>query len=283
MNAPQPLETLYEQEHGMPASLPAELAALYGPLRLPAAPEDRPYVIANFVTSLDGVVSLGIPGQSGGRPISGNNPHDRAVMGLLRALVDAVVVGAGTLRAVPQHRWTPAHVCPSLLESYQALRATAGKEPVPLTVIVTASGSVDLALPVFRAGEAPVLLVTTLEGGQHLGTKELPPSVHLEVVSTTGRLQSQEVLGAVRRMRTSTLVLVEGGPHLLGDFLADRCLDELFLTLSPQVAGRNVEINRPSLVAGHQFAPDEPLWSRLVSLKRAGSHLFLRYALEQTV
>ena len=59
----------------------------------------RPHVIGNFVTSLDGVVSLGIPGKAGGGEISGFNPHDRMVMGVLRAAADAVVVGAGTLRA----------------------------------------------------------------------------------------------------------------------------------------------------------------------------------------
>ena len=51
----------------------------------------RPHVIGNFVTSLDGVVSLGIPGKAGGGEISGFNPHDRMVMGLLRAAADAVV------------------------------------------------------------------------------------------------------------------------------------------------------------------------------------------------
>ncbi|HLG51580.1 MAG TPA: hypothetical protein VKY56_08085, partial [Chloroflexota bacterium] len=78
-----PLQCLFEERRGEPVPMPPALAALYGELCFPHhAP--RPYVIANFVTTLDGVVSLGLPGQSGGGEISGNNPHDRLVMGILR-------------------------------------------------------------------------------------------------------------------------------------------------------------------------------------------------------
>jgi len=55
-------------------------------------------------------------------------------------------------------------------------------------------------------------------------------------------------------------------------------LDELFLTLSPQIAGRDTTIERPGLVTGTLFAPERPLWGILVSVKRGRSHLFLRYA-----
>ena len=71
-----------------------------------------------------------------------------------------------------------------------------------------------------------------------------------------------------------------GGPQLLGDFFAEGLLDELFLTLAPQIAGRDTSTERPGLVTGQRFAPEHPLWGTLVSVKRAGSHLFLRYAFE---
>jgi riboflavin biosynthesis pyrimidine reductase len=64
----------------------------------------------------------------------------------------------------------------------------------------------------------------------------------------------------------------------LGDFFAEGCLDELFLTLAPQVAGRDGSVERPGLVAGRRFAPEQPLWGTLVGVRRGGSHLFLRYA-----
>jgi len=83
-----PLESLFAVDRGNDLPLPHELSALYGPLRFPLQ-EDRPYVIGNFVTTLDGVASLSVPGLAGGGPISGSNPHDRMVMGLLRSVADA--------------------------------------------------------------------------------------------------------------------------------------------------------------------------------------------------
>jgi len=85
---------------------------------------------------------------------------------------------------------------------------------------------------------------------------------------------------AVSAVRKGDIILVEGGPQLMGDFFAEHLLDELFLTLAPQVAGRDASVERPGLVAGKQFAPDEPVWGRLMGVKRARSHLFLHYAFE---
>jgi riboflavin biosynthesis pyrimidine reductase len=278
MSTLSPLEVLFELVRGVEVPLPRELAALYGPLRLPSPP-DRPTVIGNFVTTLDGVVSLNVPGKAGGGPISGESPHDRLIMGLLRAVVDAVVVGAGTLRAVPRHRWTAAYAAPAFAGPYQSLRSSLGKGAPPLNVIVTARGEIDLGLPVFQSGEVPVLVVTTTEGAQRIDERALPPSTNVETGCGSDRLNAHAILGAVQRARPGRTILVEGGPQLLGDFFAAGCLDELFLTLAPQVAGRDGSVERPGLVAGRRFAPEQPLWGTLVSVRRGASHLFLRYAI----
>ena len=272
-----PLETLYEVDQGNALPLPPELASGYGRLAFSPHP-GRPYVIGNFVTSLDGVTALLVPGQAGGGPISGFNPHDHLVMGLLRAAADAVIVGAGTLRAVPHHVWTPAYVCPALADAYQRLRAILGKPSPPLNVIVTARADVDPGLRVFQSGEVPVLVVTTAARARHLRGLGLPPSVQVMEGENADRLSARSILGVVMRVRPSDLILVEGGPHLLGDFFGEQCLDEQFLTLAPQVAGRNGSPARPGLVDGERFAPEHPLWGTLVGVKRGGSHLFLRYA-----
>jgi hypothetical protein len=65
MNTLDPLETLDDAPQGADLPLPPALASLYGRLAFPPHP-GRPSVIGNFVTTLDGVVSLNIPGQSGG-------------------------------------------------------------------------------------------------------------------------------------------------------------------------------------------------------------------------
>ena len=279
MNALDPLEALYDARQGADLPLPPALASLYGRLQFLAHP-GRPSVIGNFVTTLDGVVSLNVPGQSGGGPISGFNPHDRMVMGVLRAVADAVIVGAGTLRAAPQHVWTAEYVYPPLADAYGQLRAALGKSEPPLNVIVTASGAIDLNLRVFQSGEVQALVVTTRQGAQRIREHALPRSVQVAALQEAGSISARQALEAASAVRQSDRVLVEGGPQLMGDFFAERCLDELFLTLAPQVAGRDSSSERPGLVAGKRFAPEHPIWGTLVGIKRGGSHLFLRYSFE---
>jgi riboflavin biosynthesis pyrimidine reductase len=277
MSTLAPLQTLYEQDRGNALPLPPELASIYGRLAFPTHP-GRAHVIGNFVMSLDGVTSLQVPGQSGGGPISGFNAHDHLVMGLLRAAADAVIVGAGTLRAAAHHVWTPAYVYPPLAGAYQALRTNLGKAGPLLTVLVTASGEVDPNLRVFQSGAVPVLIVTTPAGAGHLKRLGLPSSVQVREGGNAARLSARSILDVADQVQPSNLILVEGGPHLLGSFFAERCLDEQFVTIAPQVAGRDGSPPRPGLVAGTRFAPEHPLWGTLAGIKRGGNHLFLRYA-----
>src|SRR5579864_8203755 len=84
------LHLLYE-EPGLPSSdLPELLATAYGG----DLGFTGPCVYGNFVASLDGVVALGPEHPSSGSAISGGEPADRFVMGLLRAFADAVLIGA---------------------------------------------------------------------------------------------------------------------------------------------------------------------------------------------
>ncbi len=276
-----PLTTLYDAVSGEEVPLPIELAALYGALRFPAH-EARPHVIGNFVTTLDGVVSLNAPGQAGGGEISGFNQHDRMVMGILRAVADAVIVGAGTLRASPQHRWIAEHIYPSFAETYQTLRRNLGKTEPPLNVIVTARGELDLQLPVFQTESIPVVIVTTAAGARRLQRDNPSARIQIEAIENADLLSARSILQAVGRVRHCDVILTEGGPRLIGDFFAEKLLDELFLTLAPQVAGRDDSIERPGLVAGKTFAPDHALWGKLSSIKQGGDHLFLRYTFEST-
>jgi riboflavin biosynthesis pyrimidine reductase len=73
------------------------------------------------------------------------------------------------------------------------------------------------------------------------------------------------------------LVLCEGGPHLLGSLLERDLVDELFLTVAPQIAGRSHRAPRLTLAEGIAFSVGDAPWWRLVSLARSGEHLFLRY------
>ncbi len=278
----QPFEALLSHASGPPLPLPPALQALYGPLAFPAR-AGRPYVISNFVSTLDGVVSLGLPGKAGGGEISGFNPHDRALMGLLRAAADAVIVGAGTLRAVPRHLWTAEYVFPALSSDYQALRAALGLALTPLNVILSGSGQLDLSAPVFASGTVRTLIVTTPAGARRLEGCPLPAGVTVRVAPAKdgATFSAGGLLAEIAAYldRPEPLVLLEGGPRVMGEFFAARLIDELFLTLAPQVAGRGdgAPAERPGLVSGRRLAPELPTWGALMSVHRAHSHLFLRY------
>jgi riboflavin biosynthesis pyrimidine reductase len=242
--------------------------------------------LANLVTSLDGVVSLGVEGKAGGKEISGSNVQDRALMGVLRAAADAVVVGAGTLRDGKGSPLTAASVYPPLKAAYASFRRALDKEQAPLAVIVTSSGDLDPSLPLFHR-EQDVLVVTTAKGARSLPKLDLPsrvtvtealaPSAHKEAT-----IPAHSVLDAIAQIRSCSLVLVEGGPHLLGDFLAEHLIDEQFLTLSPQLIGHDDSSQELHLVEGHTFAPADPLWCKLAVIKRCESHLFLRYVIQNS-
>src|SRR5450755_5216 len=108
-----PLKTLFESRHGRAVPLPPRLMRLYGNLRM-LPPRPGPQVFTNFVSTMDGVVSLQTKGHSAGGDISGFSIEDRMVMGILRAVADVVIVGSGTLDADPRQVWTPEAICPEL-------------------------------------------------------------------------------------------------------------------------------------------------------------------------
>jgi riboflavin biosynthesis pyrimidine reductase len=269
----RPFEPAAEARGG---DLPSALHARYGgPLAIPLRP-DRPTIVANFVESLDGVVALG-EGVTGGGEISGFFEPDRFVMGLLRAVADAVVVGAGTVRNAPTHEWTPRRVDRAHAADYDAWRGHLGLAPQPTTVIVTASGAIDPAHPAITAPDVPAVILTTPAGARYLAGCDLAPHVRVVAGSAEDRVTPEDIL-SVLHAEDAALALCEGGPHLLGDLLAADAVDELFLTLAPQLIGRDRDHpGRLAFVEGFAFPPEQGRWLELVSVHRAGDHLFLRH------
>jgi riboflavin biosynthesis pyrimidine reductase len=197
------------------------------------APADRPFVLVNMIATADGRAT--IAGRTG--PIA--NRADNELFSALRGHVDAVMVGAETVR----------------VEGYGPLRATA----------VVASRSVDLPADVglLRApGNRVVVLTPSAEG-------ELPPCA-AQVRYLRGPLEE-----GVRRLRTELgieSVDCEGGPHLLGALLRARLVDELHLVIAPKLVAGPDPL---TTVAGP--ALDPPVEMRLLSLHESGGYLFLRY------
>lgn len=226
---------------------------------------------ANFVSSIDGVVSLGMV-PSAGSVISGRDQHDRFLMGLLRAWAQGVLLGAGTLRGTPGHRWTAEYIYPDMAASFAALRRTLGLEPQPRLLLITSSGSVDMAHPAITAGAT---FITTGARAPLLKAR-LPATCDLIEVgdgdSVDVRLAVQEL-----RARGYQRLLSEGGPHLVGDMVGGGLLDEIFLTVSPVLAGRAGD-ERLGMVQGVELLPGKGVWGTLLSARRNGDYLYLRYS-----
>jgi riboflavin biosynthesis pyrimidine reductase len=273
-----PLRTLVETARGRTLPLPPRLLRLYGTFRLPV-PRSGLTVFSNFVSTVDGVVSLQVKGHSGGGDISGFDAEDRMVMGLLRTAADAVVVGSGTLAADPEHLWTPEAICPELAGDYRRLADAMAKPRAALNVIVSAAGSVNLRLPVFASGKVTAMIVTTQQGAQRLRSLGIPDSVRIHAVRRpSGRIPAADILRAVSGAITGKRVLIEGGPRLLATFYKERLVNEQFLSLAPQLAGRELGDARMGLVMGETFAPRDPLWGRITDARQGRRLLFLRYS-----
>jgi riboflavin biosynthesis pyrimidine reductase len=274
----KPLQPLFTAKRGRSLPLPPRLARLYGTCRMPSA-GPGPQIFSNFVSTMDGVVSLQSKGHASGGDISGFSIQDRMVMGLLRAVADVVIVGSGTLAADRRHVWTAEDICPPLAGDYQKLRRAMSKSEALLNVVVTASGEIDLRSPVFTSGLVRAMIVTTPAGARRLARQRPQDSIEIrEVRRAAGEIGPRAIIDEVMRAQSGNQILVEGGPRLLGSFYSEGLIDEQFLTLAPQIAGRVADDGRLSLVMGKTFAPRSPLWGTLIDARRGQRLLFLRYS-----
>src|SRR3984957_3768299 len=270
----------YDKENAESA-LPQKLRELYdGDLHFRTLSEARPFVVANFVSTLDGVVSYEIKGKSGGSTISGSDPADRFIMGLLRASADAVMVGAGTLNDVSaKGLWTPEYVYPTAKRLYADYRVDALHKPeYPLLVIVSGSGQVELDRAIFRTPAMRAVIITTSAGSDELTRRGAATLGCVEVhalSSSSGNIAPQAILQLLQSQFGIKTLLNEGGPTLFGQFLAADAVDELFLTLSPQIAGRSGDLARLAIVQGVEFAPDSAPRFQMVSVKENAEYLYL--------
>jgi riboflavin biosynthesis pyrimidine reductase len=264
----KPIERLFERD-GLPRfELPRGLATLYGgDFGL-----SRPRVYANFVASIDGVVALSGDGESG-RVVSGASEPDRFVMGLLRAVADAVLVGAGTFRKAHADRWHADAIYPGAGPLFADLRRQLGLRPQPLLVVATASGAIDVAQPALR----DALILTSRAGAERL-RGALPAGARVRAIDGQPDEQPIAARALIEVLRAEGLgaILTEGGPSLFGELMAAGLVDELFVTSSPRLFGRWPGDERKSLVAGSDLGGRV---LDLASVRRHGSHLFLRYTL----
>ena len=208
--------------------------------------------------------------------ISDGSKADRFVMGLLRACAAAVLVGAGTMRPRPapvDRRAGATHRPPRPTRRYAVDSATRRD---PEIAIVTTSGSIDLAHPVLEQG-APVL--TTNHGAAALGSR-LPGASQAIALPGHNAVDLRAAVGLLHE-RGHNLILSEGGRGCSAHCLSAELVDEMFLTISPLLAGRSSGA-RQSLIEGAELLPAHGSRSRLLGARSHHDHLFLRYGLRRS-
>jgi len=213
---------------------------------------DRPYLAVNFAVTLDGRAA--IAGRSG--PIG--SKADTEMLQMLRTRVDAVMIGAGTMRA---ERYGRIVSDPSL----RARRERIGLPHDPLAVLV--SGRLDLPwdAPLFTDGGGRVLIFTTAD------TEPPPTKTPVQVVRHQGpAVELVEALQYLRKERGIRALLCEGGPGLHSKLQALGLVDELFVTLAAKLAGGP----EPRMIEGE--LPQRSEWELAWLLEERGE-LFARY------
>lgn len=246
------VERLFSSE-GHPAPTEVTVADLIDSLDPSArAPENRPWIAANMVSSLDGRASV----EGGSTGLGG--PTDSELLLGLRTRFDAVMIGAGTLRA---EGYGPIIRDPAIREEREAR----GLEPVPVAVVMTRSGDLPFDCGLFTEGIGRVVVVTA-------AFSELPPMpTPVEVVEPAGGDSVEAAIDHLHRQGVRS-ILCEGGPDILGQLIDAGHLDELFLTFTPVITG---EVDAPHVVEG--LSPDLPIGFDLVDLLTADGDLFTRY------
>lgn len=248
--ANDPIQRLYPT---VDTTTVADELAMYDPST--RVPDELPFVAMNFAKTIDGRAAIG--GRSG--PIG--SQIDSAMLMRLRTRFDAVMIGAGTLRAERYGRLVPS-------ADLRDDRERRGLSADPLAVIFTLEFDLPWDAPIFTCGEGKVLILTVADGK--------PPATEtpVEVRRFEGeKVDETTALAMLRSEYGIDTVLCEGGPDLHAELQAAGVVDELFLTTGPRLSGGDA----PSILEGELPAIRE---ARLVSLLARGSELMARYEME---
>ena len=253
--------------------------------------EGSPHTYLMFVTTIDGIAVPLESGQRGGseialrhlkdNPITVGGLTDNRALQYGWATADAVLGGAGILRDNPAATWYPRD------KDLQAILAKGNRKPV--RAVVSGRGEVDLKHPLFnpKKGEWQAVIFTTKKGEEKLKNQEKrmqargynhPLSTKTYAIGETS-VDLVKAVGILRKEYRTKLLDIQGGPVLAGGVVKAMLVDEVRLTVSPQVMGdlNSVGRKRPGFVTGVHFGIEDSPLAELEAIGVSGSHIFLRY------
>lgn len=221
---------------------------------------DRPFVYINMATTVDGKIT------SAAREYPRfASEHDRRNMDILRARADAILVGAGTIRADN----------PSLLvrdDGMREYRRSLGKPNGPMKVLVTAGAAIGTDYRFFTEEDGGERLIATVE--EVPGDQLAPFEGKAEVLRIgRGSVDLPALLAELKRRGVERL-LAEGGGEMNWQLFDDDLVDELFITVAPSLLGGR---DAPTAVEGEGFTMERQLRMRLLEMRREEDEIFCRY------
>jgi riboflavin-specific deaminase-like protein len=258
--ASEPLTLKRLLPSGAPATADEIVAGFELDTLASTGPASRPYVLLNMVSTVDGHATLS--GRSGGL----SSRADRELFHGLRMAVDAVMAGAGTVRVERYGRIIPE-------ESRRRQRVEQGRSEEPLACIVSGRLALEGDIPLLADPAAKVAILTSSAASLPASAAE----IHYIRAERDGLLDLPAALAQLRERFGVRTLLCEGGPHLNMQLLEAGLVDELFLSLSPQLTGGEETAGNEALriLAGPRLEPSVQL--ELLSVLDQDSHMFLRY------
>lgn len=230
---------------------------------------DEPYLRLNFITSLDGAIT--IDGRSGG--LGGDG--DGRIFALLRGLADVILVGAGTVRG---ENYGGARMSPDV----QRRRVAEGREPVPAIAVVTANAGLEPDHRIFHDTAVPPIILTSPRADEDRVRRLADVGAQIvripEPTDGPGHSVDRMALGAIPRILGDLgafQILCEGGPDIVGGLLRSGAVDELCLTTAPML----VADDAPRMSAGSDPSTT-PMRRRHLLTDDTGT-LYARWAAER--
>lgn len=223
--------------------------------------KNRPFFYSNFVETVDGKVQVLTKDQNKYWPIGSKLDYQTLIE--LRASADVLIHGRITAMGFATLK--------SLIKrEFKILRKKLGKTKDIAYIVLTRSP--DLVLQHLKnKPKVPITVVTS---------KNAKVTINYSENITIERFGESSVdiskLSRYLHEKGFKKILVEGGPHTLGEFFANDLMDEVFVTIAPKIFG-NKDNSTLTMVEGHLFKPKQVKKLKLISIKKIKDELYLRY------